>query len=120
MVKATTPYEHRNEGYVTIAKGPHESTCASVLSMVSVENVFSDKRKADELSRLAAKKRRLTGQKLKITPNTTRGDCGVIVGINLEQVDKAQESNKSERQKKRLVYRIKKKTKIITEWNNLF
>ena len=89
LVKATTPFEHRNEGYVTITKGQHESTCASVLSMVAVENVISNKRKADELSRLAAKRRRLTGQKLKRTPNTTRGDCGVIVGINLEQVDKA-------------------------------
>ena len=109
LVKATTPFEHRNEGYVTITKGQDESTCALVLSMVAVENVISNKRKADELSRLAAKRRRLTGQKLKRTPNMTRGDCGIIVGINLEQVDKAWESDKAEKQKKKLVDSIKKK-----------
>ena len=119
LVKATTPFEHRNEGYVTISKGTHKLTCASVLSMVAVENVISNKRKADELSRLAAKRRRLTGQKLKRNPNTTRGDFRIIVGINLEQVDKAQESNKAEKQKKKLVDSIKKKREILTKWNDL-
>ena len=47
--KATAPFEHRHDGYVTITKGPTETACASVLSMVAVENVISDKRKADEL-----------------------------------------------------------------------
>ena len=57
--KATTPYKHVHEGYVTITKGESESACASILSMSAVESVLVNKQKADELSRLEAKRIKL-------------------------------------------------------------
>ena len=77
--------------------------------MVSVENIISNKRKADELSHIVAKRRRLIGQKLKRNPNTTRGNYEAIFCINPEQVDKAQESNQADKQKKRMEENIKRR-----------
>ena len=61
--KATTPYKHVHEGYITITKGGSESTCASILSMSAVESVLVNKQKADEISRLEAKRRKLNEKK---------------------------------------------------------
>ena len=57
--KATNPYKHVQEGYVAITKGKSESACAFILSMSAVESVLVNKQKADELSRLEAKQRKL-------------------------------------------------------------
>ena len=72
LTMATTLFQHINSGYVTVTQGPNESTFASILSMVAMVNVISDKRKADELSHIQAKQQIRTGQKLKQIPNTTR------------------------------------------------
>ena len=49
------------------------------------------------------------------TPNTTRGDCGIIIGMNLEITDKAQLSEDKAKNKKRLEDNIAKKKDLLKE-----
>ena len=71
--KATDPYQYQSGEFTTIINC-NEVTTASVLSLHAVDNVLRDKRKADELSRLDAKRRKMkVGKKCRRTPNTTRG-----------------------------------------------
>ena len=49
---------------------------ALIMALEAVDGVLTNKRKADELSRIAAKKRKTKCQKQSRTRNTTRSDNG--------------------------------------------
>ena len=61
--KATEPYKYTHGGFTTIVNC-NEATTASVLSLCAVDNILRDKRKADELSRLDAKRRKMKAGKI--------------------------------------------------------
>ena len=97
--KVTFPFKNTSNGYVTVAQGYDKPTCALITNMVAKENVISDKRKVDKLSRIQAKRQILSG-KIKQTPNTTRVYCIFIFGLNLQQIDKERANYKDEKEKK--------------------
>ena len=80
MEKITVPYKHTsNNGYLTYTTGDKTSS-ASVLALRSVDNVLGDRRKAEEISNLQAKRRKLgNGHRRNATPNTTRGQDALAV-----------------------------------------
>ena len=63
--RATTPFSYKKDGYHAVTTGPNEVTCASVLSLTTMSAVLCDKRKADELSRFDAKRRKRNTKKMK-------------------------------------------------------
>ena len=67
--KVTTPFIIKKDGYTTVANAEGASS-ASVLSLMVVDNVLHDKKKADEISRIKEKRRKLNGKKTR-TLNTT-------------------------------------------------
>ena len=119
LQKATTPFEHRQGDYVTVANGGNDATCASVIAMSALDGVLSAKRKADEMSCLEAKRRANTGKKIKRTPNTTRGDDGISTVFRLEQFDERQAKTDSVKVMKKKQQQVESITKELTEWSKL-
>ena len=56
--KATTPFRYEKDGYTTITNGKDNAMCASIMALEAVDGVLTDKRKDDELSRIATKMRK--------------------------------------------------------------
>ena len=118
--KATDPYVHECGGYKAVVQGKH-ALCVSVLSLSAVTTVLSNKRKADKISRMEAKRKLLqaSNRKAKRTPNTTRSDDGVIVRENLRHHDDNAAVEDQEKQEKRLEKKIKAATVVLTGWEAL-
>ena len=97
------------------------ASCVSVLSLSAVNTVLSNKRKADEISRMEAKRKLLqaSNKKAKRTPNTTRSNNRVIVQENLRHHDVNAAVEDQEKQKKRLEKKIEAATAVLTEWEAL-
>ena len=60
--KATSPFTLNKDGYATVV-GSDGATCASVAALMAVDNVLNNKRKADEILMIEAKRRKLNGKK---------------------------------------------------------
>ena len=118
--KATTPYKHVSADgkYCTVTTG-NESTCASVLSLTAVDNVLSDKRKNDELSRIEAKRRKLSGKKQKRTPNTTRSANGIECMQTIDLHDNALQKENYKKNKQKNEKDIEAMKDLLTEWGKL-
>ena len=52
--KVETPFKHKQGGFKTVVHGK-ESACVNLLTISAVNSFLSDKRRADKLSREAAK-----------------------------------------------------------------
>ena len=91
----------------------------SVLLLSVVDTVLSGKHKAEELSKIKAKKRRRENKSKVRTPNTQRASCGIDVPTKLKEFDaeKQQESNAED--VKRLIKSIDECTKLLTGWRGL-
>ena len=113
-----TPYTHEQGGFKTVAHGK-ESACVNLLTISAVNLVLSDKRRADELSRKAAKERMRNSRKRKRTPNTTRGEDGIVIRKKLRKFDNEQAAEDKADKKKSLEKEIKDATKTLTEWTKL-
>ena len=99
--KATAPYKHvSTNGYCTVTTG-NNTKCASVLSLTAVDTVLNDKRKNDELSRIEAKRRKLSGKKHKRTPNTTRSANSVECMKTIDLQNNALQKENNEKEKKK-------------------
>ena len=82
--KVETPFKHKQGGFNTAVHGK-ESACVNLLTISAVNSVLSDKRRADKLSREAAKERMKNSRKRKRTPNTTCGEVGIVIREKLRQ-----------------------------------
>ena len=80
---AAEPYKHTSGSFTTIVDGKH-SSCVSVLLLSVVNTVLSDKRKAEELSKIEAKKRRRENKGKVRTPNIQRASCGIVIATKLK------------------------------------
>ena len=69
--KAAEPCKHTSGSFTTIVDGKH-SFCVSVLLLSAVNTELSDKCKAEELSKIDAKKRRRENKGKVRTQNTQR------------------------------------------------
>lgn len=96
--KATSPFKHTKKNYTKYKQG-NKTTCASTMSMATADTVLTNKRKADKLSQLQAKQRKIANKNVSQTPNTTRGQDGISTIFCLEQYDNMQE--KTQRNMKR-------------------
>ena len=112
--KVTTPFIIKKDGYTTVANAEGASS-ASVLSLMAVDNVLHDKRKADEISRIEAKRRKLNGKKTR-TPNTTRGSDGFTVATNLQVHDNTHDAGELAKRKKNIEKEISQHKGILTNW----
>ena len=117
VTKATEPFFHENNGYKTVVDGK-EATCASILSMSAVDTVLSDKRKNDELSRVAAQQRKMKAKKGR-TPNTTRGKCRIAVIQNIRNHNRQQEAENKVKAKDKLQKDITEATSVLTDLDKL-
>ena len=76
---------------MTITRGREETSCSLVIALQAVKGVLTGKTKANKLSRMAAKKRKVNGRKQKRTPNTTRSTTRIdAVQYYLEMHNKEQ------------------------------
>ena len=98
--KVTTPFIIKKDGYTTVANAEGASS-EFVLSLMAVDNFLHDKRKANEISRIEAKRRKLNGKKTR-TPNTTRGSDGFTVATNLQVHDNTHDAGELAKRKKTL------------------
>ena len=62
--KSTDPYVYKKKGYSVVTNGREES-CASVMALSAVEGVLTNKRRADKVSLIDAKRQTLNGKKTK-------------------------------------------------------
>ena len=115
--KATSPFTLKKDGYTTVVSSDG-ATCASVAALMAVDNVLNDKRKADEISMIEAKRRKLNGKKTR-TPNTTRGYDGFTVATNLEIHDNTNDEGVLKKKKNDMEKEIAQQKTILTEWGKL-
>ena len=113
---ATSPFTYEKDGYKTVTIG-NNATCASILSLTAVDGILTDKRKADELSRIDAERRKRNGKKMKRTPNTTRSATGIDIIQHLDKHDNIQASENTEETKKKMEKEIKSMTDTLTDWD---
>ena len=111
------PFVHNSNGYKTVVDSK-ESACVNLLTITAIDNVLGEKRKADELSREAAKQRNRSGKKQR-TPNTTRGEDGIVVREKLRRFDEEQAIEENINKKVNLEKDIKSATEILTDWEKL-
>ena len=78
MTACTTPYKHTTtDGYVTYTTGKDVS-CVSTMALRAVDNVLADRQKAEEISSLQAKRRKMGNGKKKCgVPNTRLSADGI-------------------------------------------
>ena len=116
--KATEPFTHKRDGYETVVNS-NTSSCVSVLSLEAVNTVLSDKRKADQMSRIEALHRKQSSKKPKRTPNTTRSDDGVIIRENLWHHDSNAAEENQQKQMKKLEKQVEGAQGVLTEWETV-
>ena len=117
--KAIEPFTHVNNGYQTVVDSS-TSSCVSILSLSAVNTVLSDKRKADEISRMEANRRQQSSTKrAKRTPNTTRSDDGVIVRQNLQVHDDHAAEENCQKLRKKLEKQVEAAEMVLTDWDAL-
>ena len=97
--KVMKPFIHGSVGFKTVVNGK-QSTSVNILTLSAVGTVLSDKQRADELSWEAAKQQQKKG-KQKRTPNTTRGEDGVVVREKLQQFNNEKEIKDNEKKTRR-------------------
>ena len=115
--KATKNFTYTKDGYTTVVSS-NEASTASVLSLCAIGDVLRDKRKADELSALDAKRRKI-GKKRGRTPNTTRGADGFEVADGLHVHDTENSAEVRKKEKEQLEKQIKATDQILTDWATL-
>ena len=115
MKIAIEPFVHKNNGNKTVGDGK-EAACALIPSMSEVDSVLSNKRKADELSQVAAQQQKLETKKKRI-PNKMCSKCKIAVIQNLcnhnekeEVTRKVQAKENLEKQVKEQVYSLSMKS----------
>ena len=117
--KATEPFTYTCGGYQTVVDESN-SSCVSILSLKAVNTVLSDKRKADEISKMEALHRQnSSNKKARRTPNTTRSDDGIIVRENLWQHDNHAAEENKQKDIKRLEKHLEATQTILTEWKSI-
>ena len=115
--KATTQFVHTNNGYKTVVHA-NDAACVNLLTINAVDSVLGAKRKADELSREAANQRKKNGKK-QCTPNTTRGEDGIVVREKLRRHDDEQRVEQCVSKKLSLEKEVKTATEVLTDWSKL-
>ena len=69
--KLLEPFEYRSsDGYITKCTS-NESVCVTSMALQAIDGVLTQKRQAEELSRINALEKRRKSAKRKHTPNTT-------------------------------------------------
>jgi len=90
------------------------------LSLSAVGNVLQDKQKADELSALEAKRRKMNSKKKRgRTPNTTRGADGFEAAEGLHKHDTENSAEVRQKEKDTMEKQIKANEQILANWTKL-
>ena len=92
--KFSQSFEHQSkDGYVTTCTS-NESTCITEMALQAIAGVLCQKRQAEEIAQINALRKKRKSSKRKRTPNTTRGDDGIGIYMELQDHDMAAEQEK--------------------------
>ena len=85
--KLSQPFDHRsNDGYLTKCTS-NKSVCVTSMALQAIDGVLTQKRQAEELSRINALEKRRKSAKRKCTPNTMRGGDGIRIIMGIQDYD---------------------------------
>ena len=107
--------------YTTVVNST-KATTESVLSLCSIDNIHCNKRKADGISALDAKRQKNIGagrKKHGQTPNTTRGADGFEVCNSLHQHNVENNAEMRQKEKELVAKQIKEYKKILSKLEKL-
>ena len=122
--KLSEPFEYRSiDGYLTKCTS-NESVCVTSMALRAIDGVLTQKRQAEELSRINALEKRRKSAKRKRTPNTTRGDdgIGIIMGLQdydimVEEEAKAKDNKKLQKEISQLENRLQDFAALKAKYN---
>ena len=86
IYKPTDQFVYTKDVHTVVTNG-RGATGASVMALRAVDGVLTDKRRADEVLRIDAKRQKNNGKKTR-TPNKNRSQDGFAVVTNLHVFDK--------------------------------